>query len=354
MTRPTDGTAGSDISYGVYTLYNDDGYVVAAVVVGDSASISSNVAYVISDSISSESYDRSTGMWTWTRDVIINGEEVELTETNDTGVSELKNSAIMKQYNWVTVKYDANGNVKAVEDFDDADKFFDNASTAIEDAVEAIEKDEEFVVVSVADEDTTHKYTLKGHTLYDDTTGVLGFRVADDVKIALEQETNRKTTVEYYEGVDTLDAILDDLNEDAKQYEFNAVIENGRATSVIIIDKGADNDITGPDGKPVKKGSLELTGVTYDDTKDTYDIAMRVTKEIKGAATWSAEITTANGAKVASAYDVAFITNDWAVGSTPIANVSGAKKAAEELKIVVTFYDEDGDVLATGEDFLAI
>ena len=81
---------------------------------------------------------------------------------------------------------------------------------------------------------------------------------------------------------------------------------------------------------------------------------MRVTKEIKGATTWSAEITTANGAKVASASNVAFITNDWAVGSTPVANVSGAKKAAEELKIVVTFYDKDGDVLATGEDFLAI
>ena len=94
--------------------------------------------------------------------------------------------------------------------------------------------------------------------------------------------------------------------------------------------------------------------MTYDDTGKAYDIAMKVTKEIKGAATWSAEITTANGAKVASATKVAFITNDWAVGTTPVASVSGAKKAAEELKIVVTFYDANGDVLATGEDFLAI
>ena len=89
------------LSYGVYALYDDDGYVIAAVVVGESDSISSQVAYVSSNNASSEGY--ADGKWTWTRDVIINGEKVELTETNDENESVLVDYDESRQVAaWVT------------------------------------------------------------------------------------------------------------------------------------------------------------------------------------------------------------------------------------------------------------
>ena len=74
-------TDNKNLSYGTYALYDDGNDVIAAVVVGESDSISSQVAYVSSNNASSEGY--ADGTWTWNRDVIINGEKVELTETND-------------------------------------------------------------------------------------------------------------------------------------------------------------------------------------------------------------------------------------------------------------------------------
>ena len=339
---------------GTFALYDEDGYVIAAVVVGESTGVSQSIAFAIDSKASSEGY--ANGMWTWTRDVIINGEEVELTETNDEDESDLAD--VMKPGQWWVVKYDADGNVKKVEKFGDDDN--EIYVKTLKAAAAQVAADEDLLVVDVANAHVDYKNG--GRTVYNHNNDVdaTGIRVDTNVKIVFQQVTDNRETTDYYEGYDALASILDELNKknDATDtnegYRFAAVIEDGRATSIIIIDDNQNTDHDSPDGKPVKKGSLELTGVTYDDTGKAYDIAMKVTKEIKGAATWSAEITTANGAKVASATKVAFITNDWAVGTTPVASVSGAKKAAEELKIVVTFYDANGDVLATGEDFLAI
>ena len=174
------------------------------------------------------------------------------------------------------------------------------------------------------------------------------------MKVVLRQQNNNKWTTEYSEGVDAFEAVLDTLNDDPDhEYTLGAVIENGRATSVIVIDHSEDDDYKGPDGQPVKKGSLELTGVSYD--ADGYKVDFKVTKEIKGADHYSVVITTESGAKVAS------VTKDfqnpgytWTVGTTNSLKAESGQKAAEELKIVVNFYDDDGDVLATAEDFLVI
>ena len=308
---------GTDISYGVYTLYNDDGYVIAAVVVGESATVSSNVAYVISDGVSSESYNKADQTWTWTRDVIINGELVELTETNDTGVSALK-SADMSYGNWVTVKYDANGYVKAVEDFNDSDEFT-TGEDAIQKAVQRITAGEDFVIANVTNE-KAHEYTLKGNTLYDETTGELGFRVGTDVKIVLKQMVNNQTTTTYDEGSATLKAILEDLNEDGKEYEFNAVIENGKATSVIIIDKTDDDNYTGPSGStndkyearvsyadnmvyvtgpaPAGDWTPELVNNIFTSMKAALEAEGYAYVSWGGTATWQMTVTNANGASV--------------------------------------------------------
>ena len=343
---------GNDISNGVYALYDDNGDVIAAVVVGESGSVSESIAYAHTGDLEDEGYDRSTEMWTWTRYMIINGEEVLLTETNDEDDSVLENAPAGKvsKWNWYTVKYDANGNVKDVEIYDESTEPATYADD-LNEAVLALE-DEDTVVANIHAGDDV--YDLKGKTLYNVSTSEEGFRIADGVKVVLRQQNNNKWRTTFDEGVDALEAVLDTLNDNPDHdYTLGAVIENGRATSVIIVDHTNDDDFNGPSGQPVKKGSLELTGVSYD--TDGYKVDFKVTKEIKGADHYSVVITTESGAKVAS------VTKDfqnpgytWTVGTTNSLKAESGQKAAEELKIVVNFYDDDGDVLATAEDFLVI
>lgn len=243
-------------SSGVYVLYDDDNYVIAAVVVGESDSVSSKIAYVNSDDLKDESYDKASGEWTWTREVIINGESVILTEVGDDDNSVLENYNVTKDGRWVTVKYDANGNVKDIEPLEGKDYYVDD----IQEAVALIEADDEDVIV-VADS-AEKQYSLKGKTLYDETENKEGFRIAEDVNVVLTQTVKNKETTEYYTGVNSLKSILEDLNEDAdgkNTYEFYAVIEDGRATSVIIVDGNKDNDYEGPDGGSSDANVIKLS-----------------------------------------------------------------------------------------------
>ena len=291
--KATNGTANeTNTSSGAYGLYGDDGYLIAVVVVGESSSVAKDVAYVISDDIDEESYDRSTELWTWTREVIIDGESVMLTEQNDTGVSVLDDSAITEK--WVTVNYDANGFVKSVDVFTDADEEY---AEDILTAVEKVEDDEDLVVVQVANEEN-HEYTLKGSTLYDETSAKLGFLVASDVNVVLKQEVDSKTETTYDTGVDTLKSILEDLNEDGADYEFNAIIEDGRATTIIILDETPDQDHDSPTGGDTPDGysaevniSLRRVTVTGPDAWDQDDVA---TTAVNALAELGYEVTDMN------------------------------------------------------------
>ena len=286
-------------SYGTYALYKSNGYVIAAVVVGESDTVSSDLAYVISDGVSSESYDKTDKTWTWTRDVVIGGVEVELTETNDTGLSTLETA---KQHTWVTVKYDAKGNVKKIEAADYV--------TTVKEAVAKIVADKDDVIVL----DTTAygAYELKGSTLYDKTEDESGFLVAEDVKIVLNQTVKNKNTTTYDQGIKALEATLDNLNEVNSYYYFDAVIENGIATVVVIIDLGSDGGYTGPTGSTnsdytavVDKATLKVT-VTYTGTYDEDQALVAAVEALEAAgyelASWDktgspykAVVTNANG-----------------------------------------------------------
>ena len=250
------------LSYGVYTLYNNDGYVIAAVVVGESGTVSESIAYDHTGDLADESYDKTTGQWTWTHKVIINGEEVVLTETNDEDKSVLEDKMTDTEGTWFTVKYDANGNVKDVAEY--GEKSSEVLSTEIENAVWNIEHDHDDDGIIVADFTANSIYSLKNKTLYDETKQKEGFRISNDVKVVLVQTVKGETTTEYYTGVDALDSVLKSLNDaDHPSYEFNAIIEDGRATSVIIVDnneQGAGQGPAGGQATDVKTVVLEENG----------------------------------------------------------------------------------------------
>ena len=231
---------------GTYALYNSDGIVIAAVVVGENAGVSSNVAYVISSKASDESYEN--GVWTWTRDVVINGEIVTLTETSDEDKSILADEMI--QHNWYTVKYDADGNVKKATEYN-ATTETGKYATTMKDAVTML-RDEDLVVMQLKNQPVD--YNKNGRTVYNWTGAPQndnGIFVNSDVKIVLRQSNKNAWTNEEYTGWNQLTSILDTLNS-TRDYDFNAVIENGRITSVVIYDRTGTNPGEGPDGSTGK------------------------------------------------------------------------------------------------------
>ena len=258
-------------SYGVYTLFKDNGYVIAAVVVGDDAASTKNLVYSHKSDVELESYDKTEDEWTWTRKVVnAKGEEIVLTEKSDS-LSELNQ---MKKGLWYQVKYDAKGNVIEVDDAANAFKSEPNKYiTDFADIQKAVNKEDTVLLEIVADAKTktalTDKLSLKGSTLYDVTSTKSGVAVDDDTHIVFIQTNDNKTTTSYETGIKALETALKNLNEVSKgvyNYEFSAYIEDGIATTVVIRDLEevgyTDNGSTGnTDLKvTVKNGAIAVTG----------------------------------------------------------------------------------------------
>ena len=252
------------VSHGVYTLFKDNGYVIAAVVVGDDAASTKNLVFSHKKDVELESYDKTEDEWTWTRKVVnAKGEEIVLTEKSDS-LSELNK---MVKGLWYQVKYDAKGNVISVEPastaLDATAKEYITSFTNIETAVN--DNDTvllEMVKTKLVDNALTKKLTLKGSTLYDATSATLGVAVDDDTNIVFIQKNDNKETTSFETGVKALETALKNLNEvskDTYSYEFSAYIEDGIATTVVIRDLTA-GEYEG--SKPATKADYTFDGLT--------------------------------------------------------------------------------------------
>ena len=256
--------ADEGVSNGVYTLFKDNGYVIAAVVVGDDAASTKNLVFSHKKDVELESYDKTEDEWTWTRKVVnAKGEEIVLTEKSDS-LSELNK---MVKGLWYQVKYDAKGNVISVEPastaLDATAKEYITSFANIETAV----NDNDTVLLEMVETKTVHnaldkKLTLKGSTLYDATSAKLGVAVDDDTNIVFIQKNDNKETTSFETGVKALETALKNLNEvskDTYSYEFSAYIEDGIATTVVIRDLTA-GEYEG--SKPATKADYTFDGLT--------------------------------------------------------------------------------------------
>ena len=257
----TDGAAASDyaptasasavayadnVSSGVYTLFKSNGYVIAAIVVGEDDGTSSNFVYVTSktgeDGLNMEEYDSSSEEYTWTRTVILNGEEVELTEVTDTDPE----IAAMKQNHWYEVKYYADGTVRSVGNpltFAATGKYI-NDITKIETALNGT-----YDTLLMFDDMTDEVYALtsRGNTFFADNGVKSGFAVDPDAKIVLVQDkkvaSSGKITLmadieEFNDGIDGIEKALKRMNDNSNFKGYvSAVFEDGLATSVVIYDR---------------------------------------------------------------------------------------------------------------------
>ena len=250
---------------GVYTLYKSNGYIIAAVVVGEDDAASKNLVYTHTDSVEQESYDKATDEWTWTRKVVMNGEEVTLTEISDDSTY----LESMAPNTWYEVKLNAEGNVIGRTPIAWA------GTAGVADAEKYINEDID-IAPSVKAEDTVlysegikaDQLSMIGSTLYVKTTSETGFFVAEDVNIVLQQLNRKKMETTFDTGVDNLEDIVDSLNEryDNQKYDYtiSAILEDGAATTVIIRDTADPYEPNEPSytGDGTANGELVLDGLT--------------------------------------------------------------------------------------------
>ncbi|MCI9515203.1 MAG: hypothetical protein HFF61_12860, partial [Oscillospiraceae bacterium] len=254
-----DGKGPKPISEEIYTLYKENGYIIASVVIGEDDGMNKVFAYVHSDDISRERYSKADDEWTWTREATVDGKIVELKEVGGgTDLSVLKD---MEQGNWYELKLDADGNVKAtdpkgnargwavpltfaafnastnrkyINNVDDVDKAVNAEDTVIMQAVEATE------------------LTYKNGTLYTDKAQTKGFSVAPEVKTVLCLSDDKGNAYDdcddSYTARKGLEDAIRNLDTNFKG-ELNVIFDKGDAVVVILVDKtGAKDGDEGPKG----------------------------------------------------------------------------------------------------------
>ena len=276
---PTPANVGK-ASSGLYTLYDEDGYIIAMVVVGEDNGSNDSLVYVHSGSLTRESYDRNTEEWTWTREVIMDGEEATLTEVDDTRISMLNQ---MDENKWYRVRFNADGEVTSVrsDNIDDngdglmndgrLDQDFsfeknwdlysytgstitaeenapyayvwDYTGGAINDAINATGVD----TVLYHENFDNNEPSNEGKTLYVTQAHDGYIRFMDDTSVVFEQMNNNEWDTFFWSdesGVARAIRELHDANATgtAFDYTISAVIEDGRATTIIIRDEVLDGD----------------------------------------------------------------------------------------------------------------
>ena len=306
----TDGkytTALKWTSNGVYNLFDDDGFVIAAVVVGEDAGTSTTYAYILNDDLIQEDYDSTNDEWTWYREAVVNGEVVMLTEKGETNpqLGDLGNGkgGQVRRGEWHEVKYKADGTVRSVTNLSksikntlpgnipayDFDGYTYNYSTdpwdsqngkLINDVKYVEAATDQFNTILLWDDltDATRTISAEGHSLWVKTSAVTkdGFSINPSAKTVLIQDVFRSKDGlkimgdinEYTGGIAGVKQALKVLNEDndADYHEdevgsfrgfVGAVFENGMATSIIIYDKTASFLNQGSD--PSVQGTYTLT-----------------------------------------------------------------------------------------------
>ena len=311
-------TYGTDGLKGAYYLYDEDRYVIAAVVVGKNVATSDSYVFV-NKTANYEGYDKDADEYTWTAEGIRNGEKVTLTEKGSS-LKYLKaySAAYTKGINadtfykfsydadgnvmdyaepiaWVTNTSNLNSNTYAVSFVD----VFNNTTAA------GYDKDDVDLVQQIMKDTWTTELTLKGHTLYvnKNTSDDYALDIAPDAKAVLKDQHDDEWETEYFNAESgNVKAAIDELENTDFNGVLYAVMKDGVVTTLIIVD--TDNHKgTGVTGKPSNDGEIRYVGV------DTVQGVITLNKEDKPAhnSAWTAD----EKAAVEAAAKAALASVDW-------------------------------------------
>ena len=314
---------------GVYTLFDDEGYVIAAVVVGEDAGATTNYAYVTSSNVNYERYD---GKWSWTREVVINGELTDITYTGD-ALDEI-GTADMTRGSWYEVKYYADGTVKSTRPLSGSDSEYNTgtAGTGFRAAVADIAAGDDTVLL---EESNPGALTLRGSMLYTSNSNEQGIYIDANVKVVRTQNvaSAQFDEIEEYTGVDGLEDAINDMYDNfagtpSTAHELVMIVENGRATSIILVNntpRPVDGGTTTP-----TDGDLTLMNLTYNTSTHVFEATIGTPVNF-GTCNWSLVVkqggyvvasASSTGAPGASANDV-FVLSTNAVAANLQNNIKG-------------------------------
>jgi len=303
--------AGDDVSEGIYTLYNDEGIVIASMVVGEGSS-AKDLVYVHSGGLDLEEDNGGNtkatgdGLWTWYRKVIRNGEEVTLTEVGDAAEELIS----MQKYQWYQVKTDGNGNVtKVIPAWEALDNYTvtpnNNRSVFLTDytkinaavantATDTVLYQTDGGPVDYAGDpgaythtgfDATRDLEIKGTNLLAVTnTEGAGIYCRNDVHVVLQYWNRNVDGIDIMvgEGLDDLKDFVDfvNANNDAaiarngnrlasENYYVSALIQNGAATDIVIYDNFNGYSRPEVDGKDQSLTLAGKLGTTWGSVNDS-------------------------------------------------------------------------------------
>ena len=332
------------VSSGVYTLYKSNGYIIATVVVGEDNAASKNLVYVNSDSVEYEAYDKANDEWTWTRKVIIDGEEATITEVG----SKLQYiGASMAKNGWYQVKYNAKGEVVGVLNDSTTDTWSlvtNNGSNAgdyvknIANLNNAINGTGSKDTVLYSQGFNANVPTMKGSTLYAEKDLTQGFFVAEDAKIVFIQKNDGKTTTEYDTGAKAAQSFIESLNANKDSnpatynYTISAILQNGAAKVVIIKD---DADSTYTPGTVTPSTGSYTGALVKDGTALKFSFT---TTDDATPANWSGVKVTVYGKNTTSGY-VATVVADKVAGTTAISYAGSNPWTTDEVTVLSSTND---------------
>ena len=269
ITNKSTGSSSKDYvpTYEIFTLYDDNNYIIACITMGEDQGTSSDYAYVTSDKVAREEYSSEADTWTWTREVVINGELTEISYLGDAvdvidegdGTGDSDNE--MDQGYWYKVTYYADGTVKETEALA---PYFKNPSGVAtkpysqygDEFIEApanIEKSFDQGNFDTAvfwyDAQTSDQLRFENGSLYVSVTDHNGISVHPEVKVVLanaggKNQAQFHTVEDGYTGYDGLEDAIDDLNDNFDG-QVSAILENGMATSIIINCTAQDTGFNG-------------------------------------------------------------------------------------------------------------
>ena len=268
---------------GAYYLYNDDNYIIAAVVVAKNAVSSDNYVF-ITDEANYEGYDSAADEYTWTAEGIRNGEKITLTEVGDklTYLRGLDTDSFYK------VSYDSKGYViEAPEKIDnakwdnigglDGDTYAVDGVKDFNSTATGYDKEDVELVRQEMNPNYGTKLVMKGHTLYvknaNDPSSALDYAldVAPDAKAVLKDRHDLKWETEYFNADSgNVKAAIDEMDNANYTGWMYAVMKDGVVTSVIIVDT-ENHPGTGVNGKPSTASEVASVTLAADGNVSLYD-----------------------------------------------------------------------------------
>lgn len=240
----------------IYTVYDDDNYIIGAIVVGDATGSTANIVYTLGTAKSEELRD---GTYYWEFDVVMNGEIQTLTVKSkyDDVIDFIKND----RDGIVELRFDADGYVVKAVDVTDIYTYRD----ALDDTVDITESD----VYSVQNPSSGNlTINLKGRTLYITANQRdMGLAIAKDAKAVVIQDENGKSVKTEFDSVDAAINRLADADKDtASVLDYDGRIvavlnSNGTAAWVVFIN---ESELTTGSNRPTEDPDTDVKLVSFD------------------------------------------------------------------------------------------